>query len=305
MSEAAARKPQPPSSTTTATSTPSRRRSTPWRSAAVAAALGGAAVAASAQSTESAAPPLWEAGVGAAWVHLPHYRGSDESRSWLLPLPYVVYRGDIIRADRDGARAVLLDTDRFEFDVSVSGSAPAKSRDSRARVGMADLAPTVEIGPNLNATLARGRDWTLQLRVPVHAVFTVERDPQFVGATLSPVVNVDTDVAGWSVGVQGGPRWASRRHHRYFYTVDAADATASRPAYDAPGGGAGWRVTAAASKRSGAWWVGGFVRADTVAGAAFEDSPLVRRRHQLSAGVALAWVFARSTRAAAPSATAP
>ena len=40
--------------------------------------------------------------------------------------------------------------------------------------------------------------------------------------------------------------------------------------------------------------MGGFVRYDTLAGAAFEDSPLVRTRGYFAAGVAVAWIFAES-----------
>ena len=49
--------------------------------------------------------PLWELGVGVAGLRLPDYRGSDQSRGYVLPLPYIVYRGTWLKADRDGARA--------------------------------------------------------------------------------------------------------------------------------------------------------------------------------------------------------
>lgn len=263
----------------------------PAAAAALLLALGScAAVAAPASTTQ----PLWELGVGLAWVHLPHYRGSDQSRDWLLPVPYGVYRGKIFRATRDGARAVLLDSERFDFDVSLSGSAPTRSASNRAREGMADLPATVEIGPNLNTTLARGEGWKLDLRMPLHAVFTVQGHARAVGATFSPVINLDTLVAGWNIGLQGGPRWASGRYHGFFYNVAAADATALRPAYSAGGGHAGWRLTTGASRRLGPWWVGAFVRADRLDGAVFADSPLVKQRHNLTYGLAASWVFKMS-----------
>jgi len=34
--------------------------------------------------------PLWEAGAGFAYIDFPHYRGSDQRESYLLPMPYVV-----------------------------------------------------------------------------------------------------------------------------------------------------------------------------------------------------------------------
>lgn len=239
--------------------------------------------------------PLWELGVGAAGLRLPHYRGSEQSHSWLLPVPYAVYRGPVVRADRDGARAVLFDSGRVDLDLSLAASAPTKSRDNRARSGMPDLAPTVEFGPNLNVTLAQGPTWKVQARLPLRAVFALRSDPQGLGYSTSPVLNLDLRVHGWSLGLQGGPLAATQRLHAYYYGVDPAYATATRPAYNASGGTAGWRMTIGASRRFADFWLGAFVRADSLAGARFDDSPLVTRRQHLSAGLALSWVFARSS----------
>ena len=242
----------------------------------------------------AAAQPLWELGLGVGGLRLPHYRGSEQSHSVLLPVPYAIYRGKVFRATRDGAKVVLLDSERFDFDLGVGASAPARSADNLARAGMPDLAPTLEIGPNLNLNLARGSDWKLDVRLPVQAVFSLQSQPRALGWTLSPVLNIDLRRAGWNWGAQVGPLWGSRRYHAYYYDVAPAYATATRAAYDAPGGTAGWRWTMAASRRFSDLWVGAFVRADSVAGAAFEASPLVRQRHQLSFGLAMSWVFAVS-----------
>ncbi len=43
------------------------------------------------------------------------------------------------------------------------------------------------------------------------------------------------------------------------------------------------------------YWVGGFVRYDTLDGAVFVDSPLVRTRGYFAAGVAIAWIFGESS----------
>ena len=248
--------------------------------------------AAAAAAPARADQPLWELGLGAGVLSLPHYRGSDQDHRWLLPVPYAVYRGRIFRATREGARAVLLESDRFDFDLSVAASPPVRSNDNRARSGMPDLDPTLEFGPNLNFTLARGSNWKLDLRLPVRAVFTFGSGVHSIGTTVSPVLNLDLQRQGWNVGVQAGPLFASRAYHGYFYGVDAAYAAPGRPAYRAPGGAAGWRFTTGVSRRFDSVWVGAYVRADTVAGAAFEASPLVRRKENLSFGLALSWVFA-------------
>lgn len=239
--------------------------------------------------------PLWELGAGVATLQLPHYRGSEQSRAWALPLPYFVYRGQFLRADREGARAVLLERNVVEVDLSVAGSAPARSDGNRAREGMPDLAPTFEIGPNANVTFARGPDWKVELRAPVRAAFTVQGQPRHIGWTASPYVTAEWVQAGWDVGVRLGGLWGDRRFHGYVYDVAPEYATATREAYRAASGSSGWQATAGASRRFGSWWVGGFLRADSVRGSAFEASPLVTQPRTWAAGIAVSYVFARSS----------
>ena len=245
--------------------------------------------------------PLWEAGVGISVLQLPDYRGADEGRSYVLPVPYLVYRGEFLKADRHGVRAELFDSDRVELNLSAGASPPVDSRKNRARQGMPDLRPAVELGPALNLTLWRSRNEgkRLDLRLPLRAGVTVESSPRFVGWTFSPQVNLDVrSVAGsgWNLGLQSGPLIADRRHHAYFYSVAPEFSSAERPAYAAHGGFAGVQVLAALSRRFERQWVGAFVRWDTLRGAVFDDSPLVRRSQYLAAGVAVSWIFGVSTR---------
>jgi outer membrane scaffolding protein for murein synthesis (MipA/OmpV family) len=287
---------------------PRRLRAVRGRAMPVAAALLGtllAHTAAHADDAPSVAPapverPLWEVGAGVGVLQLPHYRGSDQRHTWVLPVPYVVYRGEILKADRNGARAVLLQSRRVTFDLSASAGAPARSKDNTARAGMADLAPTAELGPNLNLTLAAGHRWKLDLRAPVRGAFTVRAHPQFVGWNSTPNINLDlADVHGWNIGLQAAAVIADHRYNAHYYSVPAADATTDRPAYDAPGGYGGGQFIAAATRRFDRLWVGGFLKYDTLGGARFGASPLVRERQQWSGGVAVAWVFATSSRSVA------
>jgi len=257
-----------------------------WQ-AACAAAAGLMAVAGSARADQ----PLWEAGVGAAALRMPHYRGSDQDHAWLLPTPYFVYRGQILRSDREGARAVLLDSERLDIDISAGGSAPTRDGENRARSGMPELDATFEIGPKVNVMLAKGAGWKLDLRVPVRAAFAVGAHSRAIGWTASPWVNLDLDVQGWNIGLSGGVLLGSRKYHAYFYDVAPAYASATRAAYAADSGYAGWGGTASASRRLGNWWLAGFVRTDSVAGAVFRDSPLVKQRNNLTYGLAASWVF--------------
>lgn len=247
--------------------------------------------------TWAQAQPLWELGIGAGVLQLPHYRGSDQSHTWLLPVPYVVYRGDILRADREGARAVLLKTDRLDFDFSLAASPPTRSDDNKARRGMKDLPPIVELGPNVNWTLGRGKGWKLDVRLPVRAALGVGSNGGVKGWGATPQLNLDlTDVHGWRVGLAAAAVAQDRRYNQLFYGVSEADAAPGRPAYRPGGGAAGGYLLGAVSRRMNNWWFGSFLRWDSLRGASFLDSTLVRQREHWSVGVAVSWVFAVSDR---------
>ncbi len=245
--------------------------------------------------------PEWEFGIGATGFTFPDYRGSDESRGYLLPFPYVIYRGDILRVDRQGVRGVFFESDRVELDFSMSGTPPVDSSKNRAREGMPDLDPTVEIGPRLNFILARDadRDRALSFRLPVRAVIATDlsyADAQ--GVTAYPNITYDARPrffeGRWRLGLQAGLLYASSRYHRYFYAVDEAFATPQRPAYSAKGGYSGASLAASLTRRFQKIWVGGFARYESLKGVAFDSSPLLRRDYSITAGIAFAWVFAES-----------
>lgn len=245
--------------------------------------------------------PLWEAGAGAAVLSLPDYRGSDEGRVWVLPFPYFVYRGEFLQADSRRVRGLFFKSDRVEVDVSVNGSVPVNSDRNEARRGMPDLDPTLEIGPTLNVALLQSTDrrTRLELRLPVRAAIASDFTyAEHVGWLFQPNLNLDVRNVlarpGLNFGLLGGVLFSDRRYNRYFYAVEPAFATASRPAYTPGGGNAGTLLIATLSKRFGKTWIGGFVRLDRLSGAAFEDSPLVKTRQYTAAGVAVAWILGES-----------
>src|SRR5205085_11463785 len=82
-------------------------------------AAGAAVIASAIAMAVQASEPLWEAGIGVAALGLPDYRGSDQSRFYAFPLPYFVYRGEIVKADRQGLRGIFFKTDRIDLNMSV------------------------------------------------------------------------------------------------------------------------------------------------------------------------------------------
>jgi outer membrane protein len=246
--------------------------------------------------------PLWEFGLGAGAIAFPDYRGSDEARVYPLPVPYFVYRGPILKADRDGLRGKLFNREYVELDLSVGATIPVNSEKNAARRGMPDLKPTLELGPSVEVHLWRSadRDTKLDLIMPLRVPITLESSPRSLQWMFAPRLNIDFENfgghAGWNFGAGIGPVFAADKFHEYFYSVPAQFATPERPEYRADGGYSGMHVLAAVSKRFPKYWFGAFLRYDWLGGAEFEDSPLMRRENSLAGGFGFAWMIGESKR---------
>ncbi|APZ42062.1 MipA/OmpV family protein [Acidihalobacter ferrooxydans] len=247
--------------------------------------------------------PLWELGAGTYLLSLPAYPGATEYQTYLLPFPFVIYRGQFLRADRHGIRGVFFASPRLSLSLSATASPPVSSAHVPIRRGMPNLQPTFEVGPQLKLHLYRTPQATLDLRLAIRSVQTLRLTQ--IGWVAAPYLNLnlpDWRDSGWNLGLALGPDFGDRGYHRYFYDVAPQYATANRPTYRAPAGYSGTNLYLAANRRFGRFWVGGFLHYDSLQGAVFEHSPLVRTRRYLSAGVGVAWIFAQSTQRAAPAA---
>lgn len=244
--------------------------------------------------------PKWELGAGFAGIDFPIYRGANERRSYLLPIPYIVYRGDTVQISRERVRGLIFRKDRLEMDISVNGSVPVKSRDSIARQGMPDLFPTLEIGPSLNAHVfySEDRKTNFDIRMPLRSVTAADfQHSRNAGWLFQPQLNLDVhDIghSGLNLGLVGGVIFADKRYHGYFYDVAPQYATATRPAYTASGGYSGTQLIMALSKRHDDYWAGGFIKWDDLSGATFVNSPLVKSKQYFTFGFAVSWVLGRS-----------
>jgi outer membrane scaffolding protein for murein synthesis (MipA/OmpV family) len=243
--------------------------------------------------------PLWEFGLGAGAIAFQDYRGSDTTHAYPLPVPYFVYNGKFLKADRDGVRGTLFNQDWLEINLSFNLTTPV--RNDRERSGMPDLKSTVELGPSFDLHLMRSDDAKvkLDLRSPVRAAVTVEAAPKIIGWTFTPRLALDIrdplGFGGWNLGLLTGPLFADRRYHAYFYSVAPQFATAARPAYQAESGYAGTQFISALSKRFPKFWVGAYARYDTLSGATFVDSALVQRKSYLSGGIGFSWIISKSS----------
>ncbi len=246
--------------------------------------------------------PLWEAGLGPAVVTLPAYRGSAQSDVYVLPMPYFVYRGKFLKADRDGLSGSLFESDNTRLIASLSVSPPVSNRGVEARRGMSDLAPTIEVGPQLSIDLfeSPGPLRRFKLEIPLRAAFSVESSPQLVGFVLHPKLGLDfadlPKMKGWKLGVSAGPVFSDSRQNAYFYTVAPIEALPGRPAYVPGSGYGGLQASATLSRRFPKYWVGAFARYDNLSGSAFESSPLVQRTSTAAIGIAITRILKTSKR---------
>jgi MipA family protein len=250
-------------------------------------------------SAQAEQQPLWELGLGPAMLWLRDYRGASSSHAYPLPLVYFVYRGKFLRSDRDGIRGEIFDEKRVELHISLSATPPV--RNAAARSGMPGLRSTVEIGPELDVRLWRSAEERVKLDflAAARSAITLEAKPQALGWILDPHLTLDIaapgGLTGWKLGLLTGPLFATRNYNDYYYTVAPRYATTGRPAYEATAGFAGTQMVRSLTKRFPRYWTGAYVRYDTLSGASFADSPLVKRNSYWSAGFAVAWIIGRSS----------
>jgi len=246
--------------------------------------------------------PLWELGMGIGTLNAPHYRGSKTEANIFLPVPYGIYRGDILRVDREeGVRGMLYESKNLNLDLSFAGNIPVPDAEDSARAGMPGLDLLVEFGPELELNLWRSekRDQNLWFKIPYRFVFSVG-DPlmAYQGWTLSPYINYKINVRQSSAlirySISLGPIFAGSKYHNYFYEVKPEYVTGDRQAYSADSGYSGSRVTISVARNAKKYFAGIFARYDNLDNAVFADSSLVETNDYFIFGIAFAWIFVTS-----------
>ena len=115
---------------------------------------------------------------------------------------------------------------------------------------------------------------------------------------FQPQLNLDVEnlfgKKGWTMGMGLSPIFTDQRYNQYFYGVDSRYAAPDRPAYRANGGYAGSQFVMAMSRRYPKMWVTGFIKWDTLRGAVFEESPLVKTREYITYGFGISWALTES-----------
>lgn len=245
--------------------------------------------------------PLFEYGLGAATAFLPDYPGSDQNHLQTLPFPYAVFRGEILRTERGGAaKARLLKTDIYEFNLSASGGLPADSSKNAARKGMPDLDWTGELGPRLVIRLLKLKNGSfVNLGMAIRAAASTDfgrvdgRGFVFAPEVQFRMPNIPRE--NWSLFFSTSTMWADRRYMQYYYEVDPEFETPERRTYQARGGYFGSDVSAGISMPlSRDLQLAFYSNLTSFDKSANEASPLMRSKTGWYHAVVLIWTIGKS-----------
>ena len=246
--------------------------------------------------------PLWELGAGGFTASTPAYPGSENRSARALVIPYLIYRGEVFRADQSGIGMRVFSSDRVKLDVGLAGSLPASSDDVPVRAGMRDLGTLLEFGPRLKVQLTKPTPNSgLRLDIPLRSVIEARGGLRTQGVTFEPrlVYELDGPRGAWGMDANLGVVVGNRKINQYFYEVQSQYATPERPAYEADSGLMLVRAGLSGSRMLNPdLRVFAFVRYESYANAANRDSPLMKRSNGASAGFGFAWTIKRSARMA-------
>ena len=250
------------------------------------------------------APVEMEVGVGIFTLQTPHYLGSDQSETYILPMPYFYYLDENIKVDRNQFTGKLFTQGNVYFDLSASAGIKVNSEDNNARHGMEDVDWVFELGPSLK--------------------YYFDGDPQqsdFLYTELFTRKATATDFhsltnVGWRYGIsstyqntfvlpelgQGEFELAARinvnfsddRYLNYYYGVPESATTHTRESYFSKSGYAGTDLSAGIIYKVNQWWFAGFTRYYNYNGVEYDESPLLKTNHNWSVGIGFSWIFYQS-----------
>ncbi|MEK6556568.1 MAG: MipA/OmpV family protein [Bdellovibrionota bacterium] len=244
--------------------------------------------------------PRFEAGIGLGFFQLPDYPGAEQSSVRILPLPYMIYRGDVIRADRDGGvRSRFFSGEHIEVDLSVGAAFPVNGSDNRGREGMPELDWMGEVGPRLVYQIIKSSRHNLLFYLPLRYAFSTDfRGVDGRGFVFAPeFVYRKRSIfhRKMSTGLSLSFNWASEDLMDYFYEVEPQYAKADRPQYDARSGYMMTNVSLfSAYVPNNKWLVFGAVSLNYYRDAKNDRSPLMLDNETQSYIFGVVWKFYES-----------
>lgn len=238
--------------------------------------------------------PKWELGLAAGVISIPEYMGSDERYTLPLAAPYIVYRGEKVKADREGVRGLLLETNNLSVDLGFSFGLPVEN-ENKAREGMPDLHLSGQVGPRLNWKFdSEPGQPQLGFHLPVRYALDIKGNN--MGWVAEPSFRLKKRSFLGNPQLSGrmdvGLLYATDRYNRYYYEVAPEYATTSRSVYSADSGLHSIFLKFSTSYQySKRMKMSAFIHLRSMEYGVVEDSPLVENDLDISAGIGFSWTF--------------
>ena len=258
------------------------------------------------EASDKDLPGLWGLRLVAFGQNFPAYPSSSNQNLTILPIPYPVYRGKILRFGEDLediAEGKILDAKRVHISMGLSASFPESSDKLSGREGMPDLGFLIEAGPKVDLYLSGDPDDEQELSLSLQLRGAVSLDGLNAtgrGFVFSPELEYLTRGVFKSeteLRFRIAPTWATSNYTDFFYGVDPEFATPSRPSFDAESGylnteflvGLNRKITDRLEFR-------GSIRLWVNKGSANSASPLYQRDYDRGIRLALFWTAWESKR---------
>lgn len=241
--------------------------------------------------------PIYELGFGTVGISVPNYPGAERATFRTIPFPWIIYRGDYLKADEEGNRIEFLRSETIELGMSGGFNFPIDSNENKARKGMPNTGALFGIGPSLIYRFPyKGGLQRTTMGLGLRINFSVDN-----GEMKEQGFLVEPNIRYWVKAGRKSPltfftslsiSFADKKYHEFFYEVESQYATAFREEYKAKAGmvdiasslGLSFELNKKTSFFGGLYY-------SNLSLASNKRSPLVENEHNIGYALGIAWMF--------------
>ena len=242
--------------------------------------------------------PIYELGAGTIGLSVPNYPGAKSSTFRTIPFPWVIYRGEFLKADEEGNRLQFLKNDHFEIGFSGGFNFPIDSDDNDARNGMPNTDALIGIGPGLIyrlPTMTNLQRFTFGLGIRSNFAANSNGRLKEHGIIIEPNLRYWVKTSRVSPLTLFGSfslSLADQNYHSFFYDVESEYKTTDRDEYKSKAGivdiAASLGLTVDLSKKASMFT--GLTYSNLTL-SANKKSDLVESQHNIGYVIGFAWMF--------------
>lgn len=198
------------------------------------------------RSKAGANEPLWEIALGGYGRYGPAYPASDSYQFDVIPLPFPIYRGKILRVGDENEKPVrtrIFRRDRIKLDIDFGLNLPVDSEDIDEREGLPDLDLLIEAGPELQLQFEEDLPGDFFLSLQTRGAWSFDGlSTTWRGMVFTTEFKYEVPLGKSVYSLRLQPEYATKQYMDFFYGIDEEFATPDRPAFDAKAGYLGTRV---------------------------------------------------------------